>query len=627
MPRLRSALICVGTGLLAVLVPEGICAERDLPYFVGINGGWVQNVSEPVRLQWAFDMGATMPRIGVRMDLYQPYPDHADAAVTKFCQAGRSGLAFLFNGGGEVKLPDGTTKTVDEKVPENLWAPVFTNGTDTPAPGAELNPKNEWAFFVGNIVERYDGDGNKDAAGSPRLTYYSLYNEPDWMAWPEHPTDRSMKTLRNWLGHDFGDLARFAFVSWQAAKFADATCKVGVQLCFPSALGLLLDDEKHPLARNVDFVDFHAYAWPGSDTLVGGDGAMLGVLEGMRAEFVKRGLPQPDYICSEVGYQGDEAAGREYSQAVQRAAAAKVQVVAASLPDLVCAQWYGLFDPSYRSMGLIADVSGLPADGKGWQPKDAYYALMTAAKLLDPMSKGRMRFVEQVRSGEEARVFRFEREGQPLFVAWATDFKGEPERTAQVALPLPKGKYARYHWDFVLTGRPADQLEAAGQPVATTLGIDPVYFLRYEDGPMTTEAVQRPTAPPPPPWSASASAQDPQWPAARGLDGNFDTEWVGGWGSTQVWWQVEFEDAVTASSLRLKLGKLAAGISCVIQVSDDGQTWTTVSPSVTSSDWGTQTVRLTAEVHSRWWRLLFSLPSGQTNAALFEIEIGQQKGR
>ncbi len=623
----RRAVVCCTSVLAAVVCAWSCRAAHDRPYFVGVNGGWIQNVSESVRHKWAFDTGATMPRIGVRMDLYGRYPNHADAAAVEFCQAGRSGLAFLFNGGGEVTLPDGTTQNADEKVPDNLWAPVFADGGDEPGADAELSPENEWAFFVGKIVERYDGDGREDAPGSPRLTYYSLYNEPDWMKWPDRPTDPKMKTLRNWLGHDFGDLARFAYVSWQAAKFADPTCKIGVQLCFSSSLGFLLDDERHPLARNVDFIDFHAYAWPGSDTLISAEGGMLRVLGEMRAEFTKRGLPEPEYICSEAGYQGDDDAGPQYSQAVQRAAAAKVQIVAASVPDVVCAQWYGLFDPSYRSMGLIADVSALPANGDGAQFKDAYYAMMTVAEMLAPMSRGGMGFVEEVPCEAGARAFHFQRGEQPLFAVWATDLKGEPERRAEVGLSLPAGTYARYHWDYVLTGGPAEEFTTGGEAVEITVGIDPVYLLWYEGAPMAREPVQRPAPPPPPPWTVSAAAQDPTWPAARGFDGNFDTQWVGGWGRDEVWWQVAFDAPVTADVVRAKFGALPAGVSCVVQVSDDGEAWVTVSAPVTSSDWGTQTIPLDREARSRLWRLHFSLPSRETNAGLFEIEIGGQKGR
>jgi len=474
---------------------------RAVPYYVGINGGYIRNVGEPARTAWAFQTGATMPRVGMRMDLARTMPGHPDAAVKKFCAAGRTALAFLMPGGGTLKLAEGETlaivqkdgKTIplpesakvqiDEKVPDGLWKPVFASGRDEPQADDKLNPENEWASFVGQMVERYDGDGRDDAPGSPRLTWYSLYNEPDWMKWPDHPTDPKMKTLRNWLGHDFADLARLVFVSWRAAKFADPSARIGIQLCYASSLGLLLDDAKHPLAKNVDFIDFHGYAWPGSDTLLDAAGAgegVLTVLAKMRAEFANRHIKEPLYLCSEAGYGSDE--GGEAGPAVQRAAAAKVQVVGATIPDLITVQWYGLFDPSWKSMGLVADASKLPTDGKGAVFKDSFRAMQTAATFLAPMAAGKMRFVGPVQ-GEGARAFRFEREGQPLLAAWAVDSKGEPARTAQVALDLPAGKYARYHWDFALTGKPAELLESTGRPVTVTVGIDPVYFLRYEGEP------------------------------------------------------------------------------------------------------------------------------------------------
>ena len=33
--------------------------------------------------------------------------------------------------------------------------------------------------YFREVVERYDGDGYKDAPGSPVVTYWEMYNEPD----------------------------------------------------------------------------------------------------------------------------------------------------------------------------------------------------------------------------------------------------------------------------------------------------------------------------------------------------------------------------------------------------------------------------------------------------------------
>jgi hypothetical protein len=40
-------------------------------------------------------------------------------------------------------------------------------------------PVDELAQFMGALAERYDGDGNNDAPGSPEVMYFEMYNEPD----------------------------------------------------------------------------------------------------------------------------------------------------------------------------------------------------------------------------------------------------------------------------------------------------------------------------------------------------------------------------------------------------------------------------------------------------------------
>ncbi len=53
------------------------------------------------------------------------------------------------------------------------WAATFPESRIDKAPLAEF------AQFVTAVVERYDGDGLSDAPGSPIVTYWEIYNEPD----------------------------------------------------------------------------------------------------------------------------------------------------------------------------------------------------------------------------------------------------------------------------------------------------------------------------------------------------------------------------------------------------------------------------------------------------------------
>lgn len=48
----------------------------------------------------------------------------------------------------------------------------------------------DFADYVAAVVERYDGDGNADAPGSPRVAAWQIWNEPNaWETWPGSPAE------------------------------------------------------------------------------------------------------------------------------------------------------------------------------------------------------------------------------------------------------------------------------------------------------------------------------------------------------------------------------------------------------------------------------------------------------
>jgi hypothetical protein len=64
--------------------------------------------------------------------------------------------------------------------------------TAFPPPAWSCPPADvqDFAEIVGSIVERYDGDGLKDADGSPRVAVWQMWNEPNaWETWPGSPAE------------------------------------------------------------------------------------------------------------------------------------------------------------------------------------------------------------------------------------------------------------------------------------------------------------------------------------------------------------------------------------------------------------------------------------------------------
>lgn len=54
----------------------------------------------------------------------------------------------------------------------------------------------EWLNYVRIVVERYDGDGMDDAPGSPRVTHWEVWNEPNLaLFWPPQPDAEEYVTL------------------------------------------------------------------------------------------------------------------------------------------------------------------------------------------------------------------------------------------------------------------------------------------------------------------------------------------------------------------------------------------------------------------------------------------------
>lgn len=68
--------------------------------------------------------------------------------------------------------------------PVGLYEPVFTNGSDEPGPGRQINPANVWAEFVFNTVERYRPGGVLAGQQGWRrgqgVRYWEVWNEPDY---------------------------------------------------------------------------------------------------------------------------------------------------------------------------------------------------------------------------------------------------------------------------------------------------------------------------------------------------------------------------------------------------------------------------------------------------------------
>ncbi len=100
-------------------------------------------------------------------------------------------------------------------VPSSLNAPIFTDGSDTPGDGKQINPDNKWATYVHNAVKRYSpygtwatAHGLPDGAG---ITHWEIWNEPDLPSF--------------WSGST-AEYARLLKVAYYAARVANPSADI-----------------------------------------------------------------------------------------------------------------------------------------------------------------------------------------------------------------------------------------------------------------------------------------------------------------------------------------------------------------------------------------------------------------
>ncbi|MBE2198553.1 MAG: hypothetical protein IAE79_08085 [Anaerolinea sp.] len=104
---------------------------------------------------------------------------------------------------------------INSATPQGVYAPIFTDGSDVPGPGKQINPENKWAGFVFTAVSRYKPGGvlaqQQGWGAGVGITHWEVWNEPD-LVW-------------FWDG-TLPDYARLLKVAYLSAKQADANAQI-----------------------------------------------------------------------------------------------------------------------------------------------------------------------------------------------------------------------------------------------------------------------------------------------------------------------------------------------------------------------------------------------------------------
>ena len=329
------------------------------------------------------------------------------------------------------------------------WAANYVNG---PIDKVDIS---EFAEFVGALVERYDGDGQEDAPGSPVVDYWEFYNEPD------AGDELRARYGASYWGHFGTEYAQMLCTVYPVIKAANHRAQV--------VLGGLAYDHFEPDGGFVreflddvlaagggncfDVMNFHYYPVFEASWAPYGHG-LSGKANYLYSKLQQYGLEGKPMISTESGWHSD---GDSTTEIQSRYVVKLFTQSMASHLDLMI--WWTWIDPGshYGANGLLT---------QDLQSKPAYFAYQVAATHL-----GRATFAEIWASGDpsvEAYCFSSQT-NEALYVVWAND-----ETTHTVSLPLSQAKLLDMYGGLISIVKDVDDGSADGH-IQVSAGLNPVY--------------------------------------------------------------------------------------------------------------------------------------------------------
>ncbi len=249
---------------------------------------------------------------------------------------------------------------------------------DWAAPGnrAPLYPGRlpDFAEFVGALVERYDGDGYNDAPGSPIVSYWEFYNEPD-------ANDDYFEAGWGNYGQQYASLLATAYSAVKAVNPA-------AQVVFGGIAYDWFEDQNGPFVRNFlddvlaagggnyfDVMNFHAYPHFAFNWTSQGPG-LLEKTQAVRAKMTAHGIGNKPIIITEAGWHSNNPPNSPSSPEIQARYVVELftQSMAADIKIMI---WWMLHDP-----GGFYSNNGLVTNDANPQPKPAFFAYRTAVNQL-----------------------------------------------------------------------------------------------------------------------------------------------------------------------------------------------------------------------------------------------------
>ena len=287
------------------------------------------------------------------------------------------------------------------------WAATYAQGP------IDKTNISEFAQFMGALVERYDGDGWRDAPGFPVVEYWEFYNEPD---------SGSITGAEKGTGYwgDFGDeYAQMLCAVYPAMKAASPRAKIVLG-------GIAYDwfrEDGGPFVREflddllaagggqcLDVMNFHYYPPFEYKWSPYGPG-VVGKVNYLRSKLAMYGFGDLPMITTEAGYHSNAVPNFPSTPEIQAGYVVKLftQSLAARLGVMIWFTWSDYETIGYQFANGLLDQS--------LQPKLAYYAYQTAAGKLGSAVFQRSLTSTEL-GGASAQGYLFDRAG-PLYVLWS----------------------------------------------------------------------------------------------------------------------------------------------------------------------------------------------------------------
>jgi hypothetical protein len=287
------------------------------------------------------------------------------------------------------------------------WAAQYSGGP------VYSDQMDSFLEFVSALVERYDGDGVRDAPGSPVVEYWEFYNEPD-NSWA-YFADRGWGYWGN-RGAEYAELMAEVYPVVKSANPSAIVLMGGIAHDYFSDTGgpfdrAFVDDF---LAAGggtyIDFFNFHYYPVfaPNWDPY-GHD--LIGKTNFLKAKLAIYGIGSKPIAITEIGRSTDpnassgvseEEQSRYVLRAFSRAIAADIKIMT----------WFTLNDLDAQNITGLTDANFIP--------KPSYLVYQTMTTQLADVSYQRALTGSELGSSQ-AEGYVYQRGLETVYIVWTND--------------------------------------------------------------------------------------------------------------------------------------------------------------------------------------------------------------